>query len=170
MLTKNRVVLVLFFLVAALILCFRIPLNNTLKLYKEYRNIQERKVLGDNYVRLMNTLANREKKLDSIIGKLNVYDGFSENRLIQFINDRSDGSTIVIAEIASEDVKEYDYDSFMTTRVQLSGKFSDILNLLYELEASSGLGRVTYAELSKTKKRKSKAPLIYGEFLLESKE
>ena len=149
--TDRKIWLLVGGIVLAVFISYKLAFSKTLQLRSEVSQLKRNAIGLSELGQLNKQLALREKQIDSVLQQNNLQSTSIQNGLLNFLNQSKENSSVKIVSFDEPHRFEGDNGVRVSYTFELTGDYTDLLELIYGLEREVGYGSVK--SLSFEKKR-----------------
>jgi len=165
---NRRNKLLLFGFVAALYICYKFAIANTLHYYQEYVSKEELATTGYDTPQLALQLRQKEKQLDLLLSKYNISPSETfQNDLLKQLNSYSALYNLKIIDFKEPHIITENGFTTSSYVFSLKGSFNGCLALLNKIENNPTLGTIKHIDFVKRRNYKTNSDELFVEIILQ---
>ncbi len=165
---KNKNIILLISFIAALWVTYIFAISISIDARKEYYKLQTQKKGMTNMPHRLNYLEQQKKYLDSLLRKNNIKtESTFQNNLLQHIETYTNRHDLKIVSFNEPHQFINDHDIIKTYSFSVKGIYTNILQLIHNLEQNGNYGNLISINFEKTKNYKLNKTFLECEILLQ---
>jgi len=162
---KNKILIGAFLIM--LVLCYKLALENTLKLHHSYGDNLKKKELLSNIPAQLAQLSQKEQYYTKQLSELHIDNSSMQNNLLKFLNLHTAKNKVQIIDFNAPHNYESEEHTINTFAFYLQGNYEGILKTIYALEQQKGFGEISHIQFEKQKNHRTKKTYLQARILLK---
>jgi len=168
--SKSKLILLITGVVLLLILSYSFAFSKTIDLKKEYKALNQKAELIENRPKQLAILSLREIYYDSILTSKNLGNTSLENSLLKVINKEANLNNLKVIDFNDSHNYENQSKILNTFDFSLQGQFTDLLKVIYVLEAENSFGEIVHLAFEKKRNYRKRKDFLTARIFLQQIE
>lgn len=150
-----------------LVLGYFLAISETIAITENYNNLKKQELLNANIPNRLATLEKKEKYYDSLLTHYKITETSLQNNLLQTIEAYANDHTLKVISFEEPHSVLNDGKNTHSYAFSVTGDFSGILGLAYQLEQRSKFGMIASVDFEKTTNFRYGTKRLEGHFILQ---
>lgn len=162
---KNK--LLAFGIIVLLLLSYTLAMKKTITLKQKSNQLRYQAKQSNDLPKKLEILKDKNRYYDSIIGTMDINDSSLQNNLIRLINTEAKKHQVKVMDFNQPHQYQTGESNEFTYRFELSGNFSNILKVVYEIEINGVFGEIVHLNFEIKKDYKTSENYLIASILIK---